>query len=82
MSNRLTEVEKGLITAELWEAGVAIMEQSLMRRRSTNSASAVQAELQDWLYRRGEDSCGDVAGPIRIHQERCGRGLKIDTAHL
>lgn len=81
MSNRLTELERGVITAELWEAGIAMMEQSLMRRRSANAASAVQAELQDWLYRRGEDSVGDVAGPIRIHQERYDRGLKIAAAH-
>lgn len=81
MSERLSELEKGVITAELWAAGVAMMEQSLMRRRSANTASAVQAELQDWLYRRGETSCGDVAGPIRIRQERYDRGFKIAAAH-
>jgi hypothetical protein len=67
MHAQLSATDKGSITAELWEAGVDMMEQSIRRRKATSTTqAAIQAELQDWLYRHDEASVGDVSGPIRV----------------
>jgi hypothetical protein len=66
MTAKLSVTDKGTITAELWEAGVAMMEQNIRRRKAASTTSEIQAELQDWLYRRDEASVGDVSGSIRV----------------
>lgn len=63
----MSSEQKGMLTAELWEAGVAMMRQAFVRKNN-GQLSAAQREFEDWLYRKADPIPGDVAGPVRIRR--------------
>ncbi len=70
MHTLLSSKQKGMITAELWEAGVAMMKQSLIRKHGGRNPEAAQKDFDDWLYRRNDPIPGDVGGPVRIRRSK------------
>lgn len=68
MNRNLSSEEKGLVTADLCEAGIAMMKQSLVRRHSEDDAETVQWEFENWLYRKSDPVPGDVSGDVCVRQ--------------
>ncbi len=66
MSDELSSAQKGILAADFFEIGVAMMKQKLRMKYGHSNPSDQQRELQEWLYRKHDEVPGDISGPIRI----------------
>ena len=66
MSNAMSTARKGLLVAEFFDIGVAMMEQKIRNKYGNSNPTEQRRELREWLYRAHDDVPGDVSGPVRI----------------
>ena len=60
--------ERVAVTAELIDAGVALMRQNLRRKHPDSTPSEIEGLLQAWLCREDDPVPGDTAGAVRVRE--------------
>jgi hypothetical protein len=55
-------------TAQLIDAGIAVMRQNIRRRFPEETEAGIDARLKAWLHRTDDAIPGDVAGPVRVRE--------------